>query len=166
MPTLRRNCRSVGAGNAPPPDSVTPSTAIVPESNELTITGKSAFKEEFVTCGGVRLGEVNFNTMESRLCPGLYFAGELLDIDGITPIVMPNDRFYRIDTALLTPTVWRACWRAVKPTLQCSRKTWRWRSCAASPPLRTTVPFRCAQWRGESAMYSCVAKISSRVTPS
>jgi predicted flavoprotein YhiN len=42
------------------------------------------FKEEFVTCGGVRLKEVNFKTMESRLCPGLHFAGEILDIDGLT----------------------------------------------------------------------------------
>lgn len=51
---------------------------------EFQVTGKSTNKEEFVTCGGVRLGEVNLKTMESRLCPGLYFAGELLDIDGIT----------------------------------------------------------------------------------
>lgn len=51
---------------------------------ELQVTGKSLNKEEFVTCGGVRLNEVDFRTMESRLCPGLYFAGELLDIDGIT----------------------------------------------------------------------------------
>jgi predicted Rossmann fold flavoprotein len=51
---------------------------------ELHVTGKSQNKEEFVTCGGVRLSEVNFRTMQSRLCPGLFFAGELLDIDGIT----------------------------------------------------------------------------------
>jgi predicted Rossmann fold flavoprotein len=51
---------------------------------ELPVTGKSLNKDEFVTCGGVRLSEVNFKTMESRLCPGLYFAGELLDIDGLT----------------------------------------------------------------------------------
>ncbi len=51
---------------------------------ELPVTGKSLNKEEFVTCGGVRLREVDFKTMESRLCPGLYLAGELLDIDGIT----------------------------------------------------------------------------------
>jgi len=51
---------------------------------ELAVTGKSLNKDEFVTCGGVRLGEVNFKTMESRICPGLYFAGELLDIDGLT----------------------------------------------------------------------------------
>lgn len=51
---------------------------------ELPVTGKSLNKDEFVTCGGVRLTEVNFKTMESKLCPGLYFAGELLDIDGIT----------------------------------------------------------------------------------
>src|SRR5207245_6691402 len=48
------------------------------------VTGKSLNKDEFVTCGGVRLSEVEFKTMESRLCPGLYFAGELLDIDGLT----------------------------------------------------------------------------------
>lgn len=51
---------------------------------ELPVTGKSTNKDEFVTCGGVRLNEVNFKTMESRVCPGLHFAGELLDIDGIT----------------------------------------------------------------------------------
>ena len=48
------------------------------------VRGKTTFKEEFVTCGGVELGEVNFNTMESRIAPGLYFAGEVLDVDGIT----------------------------------------------------------------------------------
>ncbi len=51
---------------------------------EFHVTGKSLNKDEFVTCGGVRLPEVNFKTMESRVCPGLFFAGELLDIDGIT----------------------------------------------------------------------------------
>ena len=51
---------------------------------EFQVTGKSLNKDEFVTCGGVRLGEVNFKTMESRICPGLHFAGELLDIDGLT----------------------------------------------------------------------------------
>lgn len=51
---------------------------------QFVIQGKGAFKEEFVTCGGVRLDEVNFKTMESRLHPGLYFAGEVLDIDGLT----------------------------------------------------------------------------------
>lgn len=48
------------------------------------IQGKGVFKEEFVTCGGINLKEVNFKTMESRVCPGLYFAGEILDIDGVT----------------------------------------------------------------------------------
>jgi predicted Rossmann fold flavoprotein len=51
---------------------------------ELQVTGKSLNKDEFVTCGGVRLSEVNLKTMESRVCPGLHFAGELLDIDGLT----------------------------------------------------------------------------------
>ena len=53
-------------------------------TTELSVVGKSLNKDEFVTCGGVRLGEVNFKTMESRICPGLYFGGELLDIDGLT----------------------------------------------------------------------------------
>ena len=48
------------------------------------VVGKSPFKEEFVTCGGVELNEVNFKNMESRLCPGLHFVGELLNIDGVT----------------------------------------------------------------------------------
>ena len=48
------------------------------------IQGKGVFKEEFVTCGGVSLAQVNFKTMESRIVPNLYFAGEILDIDGVT----------------------------------------------------------------------------------
>jgi len=51
---------------------------------EFLVTGKSLNKDEFVTCGGVKLAEVNFKTMESKRCPGLFFAGELLDVDGIT----------------------------------------------------------------------------------
>lgn len=51
---------------------------------ELPVTGKSLNKDEFVTCGGVRLSEVDFKTMGSKLCPGLFFAGEVLDVDGIT----------------------------------------------------------------------------------
>lgn len=51
---------------------------------ELPITGKTLNQDEFVTCGGVRLSEVSFKTMESRVCPRLYFGGELLDIDGLT----------------------------------------------------------------------------------
>ncbi|MFU8780037.1 MAG: NAD(P)/FAD-dependent oxidoreductase [Kiritimatiellia bacterium] len=50
----------------------------------LAITGKNTHREEFVTCGGIRLKEVDFKTMQSRLVPGLYFAGEVLDIDGLT----------------------------------------------------------------------------------
>lgn len=52
--------------------------------SKFQIEGKSTFKDEFVTCGGVDLKEINFQTMESKLVPGLYFAGEILDIDGIT----------------------------------------------------------------------------------
>ncbi len=50
----------------------------------MEVKGKTTFKEEFVTCGGVALNQVNMKTMESRVQPGLYFAGEVLDIDGIT----------------------------------------------------------------------------------
>ena len=52
--------------------------------SEFAVTGKSLNQDEFVTCGGVRLPEVDFTTMESRVCPGLHLAGELLDIDGLT----------------------------------------------------------------------------------
>lgn len=48
------------------------------------VRGKTTFKEEFVTCGGVSLQDVDFNTLQSRVCKNLYFAGEVLDIDGIT----------------------------------------------------------------------------------
>ena len=51
---------------------------------DFEVTGKGQFKDEFVTCGGVRLKEVNFTTMESRVCPGLFLAGEILDVDGVT----------------------------------------------------------------------------------
>lgn len=59
---------------------------LVQELNQgcYNVMGKGVFKEEFVTCGGINLKEVDFKTMESRCCPGLYFAGEILDIDGIT----------------------------------------------------------------------------------
>lgn len=48
------------------------------------VSGKTTFKEEFVTCGGIPLSEVRAETMESKIIPGLYFAGELLNVDGIT----------------------------------------------------------------------------------
>ena len=51
---------------------------------QFQVVAKGQFKDEFVTCGGVELKQVNFKTMESRCCPGLYFAGEVLDIDGVT----------------------------------------------------------------------------------
>ena len=48
------------------------------------VAGRARFKEEFVTCGGVALSGVNLNTLESKVCPGLYFAGEALDVDAVT----------------------------------------------------------------------------------
>ena len=53
-------------------------------AGEFKIQGKGQFKEEFVTCGGVSLKEVDFKTMQSRVVENLFFAGEVLDIDGIT----------------------------------------------------------------------------------
>jgi predicted Rossmann fold flavoprotein len=51
---------------------------------ECKVSGKTTFKDEFVTCGGIKLTEIDANTMQSKLHKGLYFAGEIMDIDGIT----------------------------------------------------------------------------------
>ena len=48
------------------------------------VSGKTTFKEEFVTAGGIDLQEIDFKTMQSKKIPGLFFSGEVLDIDGIT----------------------------------------------------------------------------------
>lgn len=53
-------------------------------AQEFEVKGKTTFKEEFVTCGGIKLSEVDANTMQSKMVPNIYFAGEVLDIDGIT----------------------------------------------------------------------------------
>jgi len=53
-------------------------------SQEFKVSGKTTFKEEFVTCGGVKLSEIDANTMQSKIHEGLFFAGEIMDIDGIT----------------------------------------------------------------------------------
>lgn len=53
-------------------------------SSTFAVRGKSTNKDEFVTCGGVSRDEINFKTMESKLVPGLYFAGEVIDVDGVT----------------------------------------------------------------------------------
>jgi len=52
--------------------------------SQFNMQGKTTFKEEFVTCGGVNLKEVDFKTMQSKIIPGLFFCGEVLNIDGIT----------------------------------------------------------------------------------
>jgi predicted Rossmann fold flavoprotein len=102
-PTRRVNNSSIGAIPARLWENLVSNAGVSPETiwttltragmnelirqlraTELEIDGKSLNKEEFVTCGGVRLREINFKTMESRITPNLYFAGELLDIDGIT----------------------------------------------------------------------------------
>jgi predicted Rossmann fold flavoprotein len=51
---------------------------------EFKVQGKTTFKEEFVTAGGIQLSEIDVNTMQSKVIPHLYFAGEILDVDGIT----------------------------------------------------------------------------------
>ena len=53
-------------------------------NDQYQIAGRSAFKDEFVTCGGIDLSGINPNTLEAKTLPQLYFAGEVLDIDGIT----------------------------------------------------------------------------------
>lgn len=53
-------------------------------NDHFKIEGRAAFKEEFVTCGGISLDSINKNTLESKELPHLYFAGEVLDIDGVT----------------------------------------------------------------------------------
>lgn len=53
-------------------------------ADRYQVNGKTTFKEEFVTCGGIALADINQKTLESKVVPGLYFAGEVLDVDGIT----------------------------------------------------------------------------------
>lgn len=53
-------------------------------NDRYQVQGKTTFKEEFVTAGGIDLAEINSKTMESLISPGLFFAGEIMDIDGIT----------------------------------------------------------------------------------
>ena len=53
-------------------------------ADSYAVAGRAKFKEEFVTCGGVDLSEINYNTLEAKRFPGLYFAGEVLDVDAIT----------------------------------------------------------------------------------
>ena len=53
-------------------------------ADEVAVTGRAPFRDEFVTCGGIALSNIHPQTMESRVRPGMYFAGEVLDIDGVT----------------------------------------------------------------------------------
>jgi predicted Rossmann fold flavoprotein len=53
-------------------------------ADSIEVSGKTTFKEEFVTCGGVSTAEMNSSTMESKLLPQLFFAGEVVDVDGVT----------------------------------------------------------------------------------
>ena len=53
-------------------------------NDSFKVHGKTTFKEEFVTCGGISLDQVNPNTLESKIHKGMFFCGEILDIDGIT----------------------------------------------------------------------------------
>ena len=53
-------------------------------SDTYHVSGRGQYKEEFVTCGGVELGSVSNKTLESKAVPGLFFAGEVLDIDALT----------------------------------------------------------------------------------
>ncbi|MBG9376792.1 NAD(P)/FAD-dependent oxidoreductase [Panacibacter sp. DH6] len=53
-------------------------------AQEFNVHGKTTFKEEFVTCGGIKLSEIDVSSMQSKKIPSLYFAGEVMDVDGIT----------------------------------------------------------------------------------
>jgi predicted Rossmann fold flavoprotein len=53
-------------------------------AKDFEVKGKTTFKEEFVTCGGIKLNEVDGNSMQSKIVPQLFFAGEILDVDGVT----------------------------------------------------------------------------------
>lgn len=53
-------------------------------AQEFWVNGKTTFKEEFVTAGGIDLGEIDHNTMQSKIVPNLFFAGEVLNVDGVT----------------------------------------------------------------------------------
>ena len=53
-------------------------------TNTLQVKGKTTFKEEFVTAGGIQLNEIDANTMQSKIVPNLFFAGEVINVDGIT----------------------------------------------------------------------------------
>ena len=53
-------------------------------AQQFSVKGKTTFKEEFVTAGGIKLNEIDANTMQSKIVPNLYFAGEIMDTDGIT----------------------------------------------------------------------------------
>ena len=53
-------------------------------NDAYNVKGKTTFKEEFVTCGGVSLKEIDFGTMQSKIIPNLYFSGEVIDVDGLT----------------------------------------------------------------------------------
>ena len=53
-------------------------------SQQFSVKGKTTFKEEFVTAGGIKLNEIEANTMASKIVPNLFFASEILDVDGIT----------------------------------------------------------------------------------
>ena len=53
-------------------------------AQELEVKGKTTFKEEFVTAGGIQLSEIDVNTMQSKIVPHLFFAGEVIDVDGVT----------------------------------------------------------------------------------
>ena len=53
-------------------------------ADKYSISSKGPFGEEFVTSGGVSINEVDFKSMESLICPGIFFSGEVIDVDGIT----------------------------------------------------------------------------------
>jgi len=85
---LARLCKEINIDSSAPigklPNKALAQLAAKLHSDAYAIEGKTTYKQEFVTAGGVDLKGVDFKTMESKITPGLFFAGEILDIDGIT----------------------------------------------------------------------------------
>ena len=74
-------------------------------NGEFHIKGKTTFKEEFVTAGGISLNEIDYNTMMSKKVSNLFFAGEIMDVDGVLPVVsifnMPGQAVLLLQRKLL-----------------------------------------------------------------
>ena len=74
-----------------------------------SVTGRGLYRDEFVTCGGVPLKEVSFDTFESKIVPGMHLCGEVLDIDGVTGGKYTNNYKYCTILHPIAPLFYRYC---------------------------------------------------------